>query len=253
MRVNDLTDTSYWAPKGLVRTKCRPDPLLSIEDFELEPLLSKILSHAHSVLEIGCGSSYWLPYFEKALRLEAAGIDFSPIQCDISRRLLAGEGATATVKCRDFRDPPQEWIGHFDAVFSAGVVEHFNDTSGTLKAFARYIRPGGLMITTVPNLSGIWGSLTSAICHSVLKVHNVFPLSALIAAHREANLRIVEARYIRWLATSILNTRTFSPAGFLNYIAYKLARTLRRAMPQLCNLQSQHLSAGQLIIAEVPK
>ncbi|WP_437830178.1 methyltransferase domain-containing protein [Sorangium sp. So ce1153] len=36
-----------------------------------------------------------------------------------------------------------------DAVVSPGVVEHFEDTAGCLRACARYLRPGGPIITEV--------------------------------------------------------------------------------------------------------
>ncbi|WP_436620554.1 class I SAM-dependent methyltransferase [Sorangium sp. So ce136] len=45
--------------------------------------------------------------------------------------------------------PPERFVGAIDAVVSLGVVEHFEDTAGCLRACARYLRPGGRIITEV--------------------------------------------------------------------------------------------------------
>jgi len=59
----------------------------------------------------------------------------------------------------DIFNPPQELIGAFDVVCSFGVLEHFEDSVNTINAFKKFLKPGGILITTVPYLKGATGIL----------------------------------------------------------------------------------------------
>src|SRR5689334_3068852 len=41
-----------------------------------------------NLLEVGCGSSGWLPYFAKKYNLEVSGIDYSEIGCKLAEENL---------------------------------------------------------------------------------------------------------------------------------------------------------------------
>jgi SAM-dependent methyltransferase len=240
----DLTSREYWEPR-FSRSKTAPDSRSSIEDAEMVPLLRRVLEGRSTILEVGCGGSYWLPFFSKELGMEVSGIDFSRAQCEAAEALARFRGASVRIACCDFRDPPTGWRGTFDAVFSAGVVEHFSRPQNALGTLGTYLKPGGILITTVPNLVGLWGKLQGVISPSVLRVHNLFDLETLVHWHEEAGLEVMEARYTRWLDPSILNTRRKSPAQILTALAYNLARRLRG----LVCPGGAYLSAGQFVVA----
>ena len=61
-----------------------------------------------------------------------------------SRRLLLA-GVVADVRAIPFRD------GAFDAAYSMGTVEHFDETEEALAEIARVVRPGGRAVIGVPN------------------------------------------------------------------------------------------------------
>jgi 2-polyprenyl-3-methyl-5-hydroxy-6-metoxy-1,4-benzoquinol methylase len=86
-------------------------------------------------------------------------------------------------------------IGKFDFVISFGVVEHFEDTTAALSAFSRLLKPGGIMITFVPNLVGTAGHLLKLLNEELYNIH--VPLSAVdLRRHSEsADLDIIESGY----------------------------------------------------------
>jgi SAM-dependent methyltransferase len=80
----------------------------------------------------------------------AYGIDVSPptsvMARDGFRRLgVALAGAVGDVRAIPFRD------GSFDAVYSMGTIEHFEETDKAVGEIFRVVRPGGRAIVGVPN------------------------------------------------------------------------------------------------------
>ena len=80
----------------------------------------------------------------------AFGVDISPAIVADARRGFADDGLVLNgvqgdVRTLPFRD------GSFDAIYSMGTVEHFDDTDGALREIFRVLRPGGTAIIGVPN------------------------------------------------------------------------------------------------------
>lgn len=158
------------------------------------------------LLEIGCGDSAWLPYFAKRWSFRISGLDYSPIGCDRAAALVKAEGIDAEITCADLFAPPEEMLDAFDAVVSMGVVEHFDETAGVLRALARFLRPGGILITTIPNIAGIDGTLTKWINRPVYDIHVPLDAAALAAAHHAAGLNLTACDYLMSLNLAVVNT-----------------------------------------------
>jgi hypothetical protein len=90
-------------------------------------------------------------------------------------------------------------------VASFGVVEHFTDTEKTLAQFAKFLRPGGLMITTVPNLDGLVGLAQRALASDIFGKHVVIKSDFFRQAHKNAGLAIVRCSYLLFANFGVVN------------------------------------------------
>jgi len=101
-------------------------------------------------LDIGCGTGAFLDKMEQ-MDMKAYGLDMSREAVDFCRsrrksRLLVGnvEGELP------FRD------NAFDIVTSLDVIEHVDDYRRVIEEACRVLRPGGILVITVPAFQFLW-------------------------------------------------------------------------------------------------
>ena len=123
------------------------------------------------ILEIGCGNSVFLTYFKKEFGFDVYGLDYSEFGCKQTEKILERDQVKGEIILGDAFNPPSELIEKFDVVCSFGVVEHFEDTAATLKAFAKFLKPGGILITSIPNMKGATGLLHKLMNRPVYDIH----------------------------------------------------------------------------------
>jgi 2-polyprenyl-3-methyl-5-hydroxy-6-metoxy-1,4-benzoquinol methylase len=166
------------------------------------------VTRGSAVLEIGCGQSMWLPYLARTEGCRVSGVDYEPYAARLAEANLAGAGVQGNIYCRDGFDPAQNedlW-GRFDLVYSMGVIEHFEDVSDKLRALGRFLKPGGRLLSMVPNLQGInwimqrWASLR------VLQAHVIYTPALLQQVHEAAGYRTELAAYVGFFDGFMTNT-----------------------------------------------
>jgi 2-polyprenyl-3-methyl-5-hydroxy-6-metoxy-1,4-benzoquinol methylase len=177
-----------------------------------------------SLLEVGCASSRWLPYFA-GLGFSVAGIDYSRLGCEQARRILEREHVEGDIYERDAFDANSDLVGRFDVVVSLGVVEHFQDTTEPVRAFARYLKPRGLMISTCPNMTGVLGLSQKILNRSVYDCHVPLTTGRLRQAHEMAGLTVANCTYIGSPDFHMLNLQGVKGAKDLAYrVLMRLSR-----------------------------
>ena len=92
-------------------------------------------------------------------------------------------------------EPPTELLNKYDVVCSFGVVEHFSDTSVALKAAAAFLKPGGMLITTIPNHNGLTGFLQKLFSKEIYEIHKILDSTQVDHASNEAGLLIIDSGY----------------------------------------------------------
>jgi SAM-dependent methyltransferase len=112
---------------------------------DIEPLLPR---HAARVLEVGCGGGGTLAWMKESGRADwTAGIELSPEAAAVAVTRVDD------VRCGDANalldDLPAE---SFDLVLCLDVLEHLPDPWAALSKIQSLLRPGGRIITSLPNV-----------------------------------------------------------------------------------------------------
>jgi SAM-dependent methyltransferase len=130
--------------------KYRPGGPLSGRLALLSAAVGRHAKAGDRVLDLGCGTG------ELACRLAAGGLRVTG--CDISPNMLARAAARDGAGCRawvrlapDWRSLPFETAA-FDLVVAASVLEYVTEPGTVLRECARVLRPGGVVLYTVPDL-----------------------------------------------------------------------------------------------------
>jgi SAM-dependent methyltransferase len=109
------------------------------------------------ILEIGCGTGNVLQAL--ASFGQVVGVERDPD--------LRAVGRAAGLDIREGALPgdlsvPDEWA---DAVLLLDVIEHLDDDLGSLRAARRVLRPGGVLVVTVPAYAWLWSGHDVALGH----------------------------------------------------------------------------------------
>ena len=183
-----------------------------------QKVFSGMDANGKRLLEIGCARSQWLPYFNKEFGFEVTGVDYSEVGCEMAQAILEKQGAKGTVCCEDFFTPSKVLIEQFDVVVSFGVLEHFQDTAGCISAFSRFLRPGGIMITSVPNMVSMIGYLQKIINRPVFDIHVLLDKNSLCKSHKDAGLNILDCDYFLSTNSAVCNLAGLSTNTISWYI-----------------------------------
>jgi len=188
------------------------------------------------LIEIGCAQSVFLPYLARTFGFQVAGLDQSELGCERARRILEREQARGEIWQGDLFAPPALLVDAFDAAFSFGVVEHFDDTSRAVKAIARFLKPGGRLLTIIPNLTGILGRYQRTLDRKLYEAHVVMDRERLAGAHRQAGLQVESAGYLMPVGLEVLNV-----ASWRNRWAAKVVDRAHTAASRLLWLVDDHV------------
>lgn len=162
------------------------------------------------LIEVGCGGSGYLPYFVSEFDFEVAGIDSSAEGCILAEKIMEFAGLKYMIYHSDIFSPPQELSEAFDVAVCFGVVEHFTHPAECIKQISKFLKPGGIIITTVPNMEGLVGFVQKFLDRDVYSKHTHLSKSGLLSAHTESGLRVLEADYLGFVNFGAVNVGTVS-------------------------------------------
>lgn len=147
------------------------------------------------ILDLGCGTGGVLPHLAEFG--DALGLDPAPEAAKYCQRrgvpMVVGGGATLP-----FAD------GSFDAVLALDVIEHVPDDAALLREARRVLRPGGVLLLTVPALPWLWSS------HDVVNHHfRRYTMQSLRRSLRAGGFRAEKVSYYNALLLPLAVARKF--------------------------------------------
>lgn len=198
------------------------------------------------VLEAGCGLSQWLAYAQKH-GMRGVGLEFSERVAQRGRQNLLAQDVVPRVVRGDVRlsvFKPES----FDAIMSFGLLEHFEDATPVLSHFYTWLRPGGTVLSTVPNLTGLQGMLLRNFNRINYDEHVVHSRESLVGAHRRAGFQVDDAVWAFGFAVPAVGPRPIRAGLRLaNRAGWGLSRVSDR------KLDGRFLSAAVAVFAHKPE
>jgi SAM-dependent methyltransferase len=139
------------------------------------------------ILEVGCGNG-------GNLSLLAGFGDVTAVEMDAQARARAAARGVARVTPGWLPDGLPFEAAQFDLVAALDVLEHVPDEPQALAALRRQLRPGALLLLTVPAYQWLWGAHDTASHHQ-----RRYTRGRLVARLRAAGLQPVYASYFNTL------------------------------------------------------
>jgi SAM-dependent methyltransferase len=254
--IKELVSQGFWDERHrqIRLKKTFPQPQKCYIDYELDRVFRRWLGprRGQRLLEVGCGASIWLPYFSKRFGMEVEGIDYSDIGLALSREILRLNNVPGTLRNADFRDGPGPDRESTDAVFSLGLVEHFEDPGRVLAILKDFVRRDGLLLTWLPNTAGVIPRLNPHLSRLYRSFYRRLDLAEIRAYHQRLGLDILQSSYLQFLDLNFL-TLTSLP-GFLQRFLSVAFRGLGLFFIALekagfRTVQSKLLCAGMIVVA----
>jgi 2-polyprenyl-3-methyl-5-hydroxy-6-metoxy-1,4-benzoquinol methylase len=143
--------TSQYMTEYLVFDQSRYDR----EAVSLQKRLEKWLpaDKTANILDVACGAGQFLYFLNKKGYINVAGVDVSPEQVEISRKVCSNVVLTdALVYLTEHKNT-------FDLITGFDVIEHFQKSElfPMLDALHGALKPGGRLILQTPNAESPWG------------------------------------------------------------------------------------------------
>lgn len=167
--------------------------------------VDSVLKNANkkTFLEIGAGSSGWLPYFAQKYGYKVSGLDYSEIGCKIAEKnLKLLDIKYDEIICEDIF----KWKSDqkFDVIFTYGVVEHFEHPEDIIKICYDHLNQDGIIITLVPNILGLIGILSRIFVLDIYKMHKVISCETLSQIHLNAGFKEIKTNYVGTFSLAVI-------------------------------------------------
>jgi 2-polyprenyl-3-methyl-5-hydroxy-6-metoxy-1,4-benzoquinol methylase len=128
------------------------------------------------IIEIGSAPGIYAARLANQIGANPWGLEYTPSGARVNRSYFEKLGySSSNVIEGDFFDdkivaPLRE---KFDVVMSNGFIEHFEDPSAVIKRHLELVKPGGLLLITIPNFVGFYSIVGRFIGPNYRNIHNL--------------------------------------------------------------------------------
>jgi len=140
------------------------------------PKYLKEYKDGESVIEIGSAPGNFLVKFSKRFRKIPFGVEYTALGAKKNREIFKQNNINPkNIFEMDFLSKMflENNRGLYDIVISRGFIEHFKKPSVIVGHHIEILRPGGLLIVLIPNLTGIYYFWTKMFNPKQLNIHNL--------------------------------------------------------------------------------
>ena len=221
-----------WAARFAQATRMNPWKAFRFSRTTEWALIRRHVPSAGAILDAGCGFGEWVSFLS-ARGYRAEGLDYS--ETLVSR--LRQTYSALRWEVGDIRRMPYP-ADSFDAVISWGVIEHDEAGPGAaLAEFHRIVKPGGVIIVTVPVDSELQRRAADYLFHrngDAQVFFQYFMTEAELASHvTDAGFEVVEQSILPhadlWLVSPRLSARLHGVAfRGVNFVVTNLLSWVRR-------------------------
>ena len=127
-------------------------------------------------------------------------------------------------------------------MISFGVVEHFDNTSQVLSALSKYLKEGGLLVTSIPNMAGSLGFIQKRINRPIFDIHNPLDRDELRNANKNAGYEDLECGYFMSTNFGVCNLNGISRNG-VGWMLKRIALVILARLSMLVWLIESKLGA----------
>ena len=233
MEKNDgrKTNVEHWDSAWKIPVRAKLPSLLNVDILNQVRLLKKFVYPNSRYLEIGCAPGKLLAYVASSLKADASGLDYSESGMESCKQLFDALHLKIPLYKADLFHHELE-PGTYDVVTSFGLIEHFDDPRHAVNRHVELVRPGGVVLISIPNYSGIWGKIQKWCDSSNLSLHNLKimtpdNLKMLVDERLRANCK---AYYYGSVSSWLLSLRKKMP-GFLAILIHLVINFLGLIQP----------------------
>jgi|ERR1035437_326794 SAM-dependent methyltransferase len=237
---------NYWKKHDLIR--------LIPETFGYPDALKKAVSAAGGSgrsIELGGFPGTFSVYLKKYCEMDVTLLDYIVDQGIVEKLFEVNgmkSGDITIIEADVFSYEPQE---HYDLVCSFGFIEHFTDLEQVLCAHLKFMRPGGILLMTLPNFRGVNGLIQKIFDPATLALHNLQIMNLGLLKNTVSALGMQDIRVEYYPTTCVW----LEGLGYRSFIIRLILRLINKSISLLARVsgsQSRWFSDSIVILAKKP-
>ena len=171
--------------------------LARLEKFHLPNYINEIIDNEifkktpGKIFELGCGASQLLVKISEH-DWEISGIDFNKKAIEsLGYYCKKNNRKHGKFICSEIFDYDcSQLAGEYDIIISSGFLEHFHNPENIIKKWKVILKPGGRIISMIPNLLSINARLLKKYDRKTWDIHVVYDAEQLDQVHVNAGMKI---------------------------------------------------------------
>jgi hypothetical protein len=205
-----------------------------------------------SCIELGGFPGYFSIYFKKYCGFVPTLIDYyfdKKIFKDIIDFNGLSESDICCIKDDVFTHSPNN---RYDLVASFGLIEHFTDLHGILRAHIKYMKPGATLLIGLPNFRGINGLLQKYFDPENLSIHNLDVMNLALIKNNLKDLGLLHVDVSYYPSTQVW-IENISDRGVIINLIVRLVGKITKFSGLLFGKENKILSNSIIVTARAPE